>query len=136
VLGEPLDAFFAWLHGSAAIGYGVAARSYLDSGFFDEAGRALAQALARDPQRAEWKRAAAYAAGMSSYVRGRYEDSLRHLAEWIEARPEPCEARLARLAHTAISQLGHLAEGESRSRIASEAEQLAKRLSPLVATAS
>ncbi len=133
VLGEPLDAFFAWMHGAPATGYALAARSYLSSGFFDEAGRALAQALARDPQRKEWKRAAAYAAGMSSYLRGRYSDALRQLDEWVEAQPEPDEAQLARLAHSAISHLGQLGEGEDGVSLAAEAERLAERLSPLAA---
>ena len=63
VLGESLDGFLTEIHGDPVAAWALAARSYLDSGYFDEARGALGEALARDPTRADLRRALAYADG-------------------------------------------------------------------------
>jgi len=128
VLGEPLEEFFATIHGEAIAGYALAARSYLDSGYFDEARRALGEALARDPTRAGLRRAAAYADGMSAYLRGRYEDALHHLEGWAADPADPGDAGFRELALAAVSRLGQLVEGERQARLADRAGALARRL--------
>jgi hypothetical protein len=128
VLGEPLDALFASIHGEAASGYALAARSYLESGYFDEAQRALAEALARDPGREGLRRDSAYAEGMSAYLRGRYEDALRDLESWAEGAAEPDDAAFRELAHAAVSRLGQLVEGARGQALAERAGALARRL--------
>jgi len=129
VLGESLDDFLASIHGDAVAGYALAARSYLESGYFDEARRALGEALARDPTRASLRHAAAYADGMSAYLRGRYEDALRHLEGWAEGRSEGGDQAFRELALAAVSRLGQLVEGERLASIADRAGALARRLS-------
>jgi tetratricopeptide (TPR) repeat protein len=128
VLGEPLDAVLASIHGDAASGYALAARSYLESGYFDEARRALVEALARDPERPALRSASAYAEGMSAYLRGRYEEALRHLERWAAAGTEPEQEPFRALAHAAVSRLGQLVEGEQQESLGRRASELARRL--------
>jgi len=137
VLDEPLDSFFARVHGSPVAAYALAARSYLDSGYFDEARRALGESLARDPSRADLRRAAAYADGMSEYLRGRYEDAVHHLEIWAAADPASDEERFREMAHAAVSRLPQLDESgetpderarEQRTSLLERASALAKRL--------
>ncbi len=135
VLGEPLDDLFQRIHGDATAAYALASRSYLDSGYFVEAERALAEALARDPERSDLRRAAAYAAGMSAYLRGRYAEALRHLDHWVDAEPPADEAGFATLAHSAVAQLGDLVEGDEAALV-ERAGRLARRLEPLAAAQS
>ena len=128
VLGESLDSMLTAIHGDPVSGYAIAARSYLESGYFDEARRALAEALARDPGRAELRRASAYAEGMSAYLRGRYEEALRQLEQWAAGCEDPDEAPFRELAHAAVSRLGQLVEGEHHESLARRACDLARRL--------
>jgi len=128
VLAEPLDHFFAGVHGTAVAAYALASRSYLESGYFDEARRTLVEALARDPERADLRRDAAYAEGMSAYQRGRYAEALRHLERWAAEEPVPADAPLRALAHTAIVRLPPLVEGAERAALAAQAQSLARRI--------
>jgi tetratricopeptide (TPR) repeat protein len=133
VLGEPLDSLFASIHGETVTGYELAARSYLESGYFDEARHALAEALARDPERAALYGAAAYAEGMSAWLRGDYETALRRLEAWAAAPPGPDEAAFRELALSAVSRLGQLVEGERAEALAVRAGRLARALDPRAA---
>jgi tetratricopeptide (TPR) repeat protein len=129
VLGEPLDAFFERLHGSPVTAYALAAASYLDSGYFDEARRALGEALARDPDRADLRRAASYADGMSAFLRGRYEDAVRHLECWATGEADPDESHFREMAHAAVTRLPQIDEGGAqRSGLLERAAALTRRL--------
>jgi tetratricopeptide (TPR) repeat protein len=128
VLGEPLDAFLESVHGDPVAAYAIAARSYLESGFFDEARRTLAEALARDPSRADLQSAAAYADGMSAYLRGRYEAALHHLEQWADAAPVPGDGGFRELALAAVHRLPPLVENADRVALAERAAALAQRL--------
>jgi tetratricopeptide (TPR) repeat protein len=129
VLGEPLDAVLASIHGDDAVaGYALAARSYLQSGYFDEARRALAEALAREPERPSLRSVSAYAEGMSAYLRGRYEEALRHLERWAGGSSDPDQSAFRELAHAAVSRLGQLVEGEQQESLSRRAGELARRL--------
>jgi hypothetical protein len=130
VLGEPLDAFFARVHASPVAAYALAARSYLESGYFDEARAALQEAASRDPGRAELRRAADYAEGMSAYLHGRYEDALARLERWTAQDPPAEDARFRELAHAAVSRLPALVDPAERAALAERALALAKRLEP------
>ncbi|HSJ95832.1 MAG TPA: hypothetical protein VLC53_02095 [Myxococcota bacterium] len=129
VLGEPLDALFASIHGDAVAGYALAARSYLESGYFDEARQALAEAAARDPGRATLRAAAAYAEGMSAWLRGDYEHALEHLERWGAGPLRPEDARFRALALAAVSRLGQLTEGERADALVGRAAILSRTLS-------
>jgi tetratricopeptide (TPR) repeat protein len=128
VLAEPLDAFFAAVHGSEAAAHAIASRSYLESGYFDEACRALAEALARDPSREDLRRAASYAAGMSAYQRARWPEALAHLEEWANEPPPAEDESFRALAHTAVTRMPPLVEGPERAALAERAQALARRL--------
>jgi tetratricopeptide (TPR) repeat protein len=128
VLAEPLDRFLSAVHGSPVGGYSLAARSYLESGYFDEARRSLAEALARDPERPDLRRQAAYAEGMSAYQRGRWADALRNLERWADESPLPEDAAFRALVYTAVVRLPPLVEGAERADLAARALALARRI--------
>jgi tetratricopeptide (TPR) repeat protein len=130
VLGEPLDALFASVHGDAGAGYALAARSYLDSGYFDAARRALAEALARDPESPELHASAAYAEGMDAWLRGDYEDALRHLQQWMAGPPIPDDTAFRGLALAAVARLEQLVEGDRRDALIASAHGLLRALDP------
>lgn len=128
VLGEPLDAFFARTCGDAASAYALAARSYLESGYFDEARQLFAEALARDPDRADLQRETAYADGMSAYLKGRYEEALAHLEVWMTDPPQAGETLFREMAHAAMARLPSLLDPAERGPLAERALALARTL--------
>ena len=128
VLGEPLDTFFAGVHGHAARGYELVARSYLESGFFDEALEALREALARDPSRAALRHDEAYAEGMSAYTRGCYEQALDRLEDWAREDFGVADTDFAELARVALERLPDLLPDPSSAPIGRRATALAEKL--------
>ncbi len=133
VLGDALDRLLEGIHGEAAEGWALAARSYLESGYFDEAGRALVEATSRDPGRPELVRLGAYARGMAAYLDGRYALALDHLEHWLEGAPPDELKPFAALARAALARLGSLVEEGEREALAPRAGALAERLAALVA---
>lgn len=130
VLGEPLDALFAAIHGEAAGGYALAAHSYLVSGYFDEARHALAEASARDPDRADLRSEVAYADGMSAWLRGAYEEALEHLEGWAAQPARAGDAPFRALALAAVARLGQLVEGDRAQSLTQRAAALSQALAP------
>lgn len=130
VLGEPLDPLFASIHGDAGAGYALAARSYLESGYFEAARRALAEAIARDPGAPELHASAAYAEGMDAWLRGDYEDALRQLERWTSGPPISNDAPFRTLALAAVSRLEQLVEGDRREALVASAQGLLRALAP------
>jgi hypothetical protein len=128
VLGEPLDGVFASIHGDPVAGYALAARSYLESGYFDEARWALGEAAGRDPSQPALRAAASYADGMSAWLRGDYERALDHLEQWAGQPRAPEDAPFRELALAAVSRLGQLVEGESAAALAARASALGRTL--------
>jgi tetratricopeptide (TPR) repeat protein len=127
VFGMALDALLDWIHGGAAEGYDCAGRSYLVSGFFAEAEGAFAEAIARGGKRNELERLSAYARGMAAYLAGDYRRSVEWLGRWIDTADE-ADARLADLAHAAVSRVGQLALGDDKQRVTADAAALLERL--------
>jgi len=128
VLGEPLDLFFAGVHGHAARGYELVARSYLESGYFDEALGALQQALARDPSRAALRHDESYAEGMSAYARGCYDVALARLEDWAREDFGVGDAHFAELARVALERLPELLPDPESASTARRATELAAKL--------
>jgi tetratricopeptide (TPR) repeat protein len=128
VLAEPLERFFAGVHGDAVEVWALASRSYLESGCFDEARESLAAAIARAPSRSDLARLADYAEGMSAYQRGRYAAALDHLERWADAGVPSEQDRFRALAHTAVSKLPPLVDEAERAPLAERATSLARRL--------
>jgi tetratricopeptide (TPR) repeat protein len=130
VLGESLDGFLTEIHGDAVEAWALASRSYLQSGYFDEARGTLGEALARDPKRADLRHALAYADGMTAYLRGRYDHALRDLERWAADGPVTGEEPFRELALAAVTRLGPLAQGTGDERIGERVAALAQRLAP------
>ncbi len=130
VLGEPLDAFLTEVHGDGVAAYALAARSYLGSGYFAESKCVLAEALARDPGRADLRSAAAYADGMNSYLCAHYDESMRDLERWAEGGLVAEDAPFRNLALSAIARIATLSEAAGQLELGERANALAQRLAP------
>jgi hypothetical protein len=124
---RPLDAFLAELHGDAALGYALAGRSYLDSGYYAAAERAFRGAIERGGDPAENEPLCAYARGMGAYLVGDYRACVAELGRWLEAGG-PGSPELQALARGAVSRIGQLAAGADRQQVAEEARVLAERM--------
>jgi hypothetical protein len=114
------------LHGDAASAWRRAAWSYLQSGFFAEASRALAAAAQRGDVSPALARQRTFADGMSAYLAGRYEAALAGIAAWLDAAPEREELRLAPLAASAMAGARKLVGTDAA--LAARAAALAERL--------
>lgn len=132
VFGTGIDSLLAGMYGDAATGYVRVARSYLRSGYFEEAGRALAEAIARtgESDREELHRLEAYAEGMKAYLSGHYSETVEKLGRWVDAGPSDEDAPQADLAYAAVSRIGQLVEGPSGETVARQAAELAERIKP------
>lgn len=125
---QGLDALLAELYGGAAAGFTLAGRSYLESGYFDEAEGALAEALERGGDREALEPPRAYARGMAAYLRGDYAAAVEELSAWADSDPDP-EAPMVHLAAGAVTRVDQLAEGDDRERVVAAAHVLSERLS-------
>jgi len=124
-----LDALFAEVQGSAAEGFCAAGRSYLLSGYYDDAIDAFAAARARGGDTAELERLTAYARGMAAYLGRDYAQSVAYLTKWAEAtQDDPPE--LHRLAQDAVSRVGQFVIGDERADVEAAAAALLERLAP------
>ena len=129
-LGPPgLEELLASIHGDAVSGYVVAGRSYLASGHYESAHRVLAKALERGGDREQVSHLSAYARGMSAYLSGNYAESVTSLNEWAESGNADDES-LKDLAHSAVSSLTRLVEGDDRDRTLASAADLLAKLQP------
>ena len=135
VFEEGLDALLTTVHGQAADGYALAARSYLDSGHFADGARLLAEARRRGGDRVSWLRLGDYARAMSAYLEGAYEEAVSALSAWLDREPPADEVPYAVLALDAVSHLGRLAGGERGAGASGAVERLAARLQSLTALA-
>lgn len=127
---EGLDALLARVHGDTAAGFAQAGRSYLASGYFEEAERMLAEAVARGGERSALEPPALYARGMAAYMKGEYTESVAQLERWshCEELGEPAEIELA---YTAVSKIDQLAQGGDHEPVIAAAAALLERLSGL-----
>jgi hypothetical protein len=115
-LGPPgLEDLLAAIHGDAASGYVIAGESYLASGHYETAHRVLAKALERGGNRDQVFQLSAYARGMSAYLAGDYPESLVGLNEWVELGSAGDDS-LKNLAHSAVSSLARLMDGDDRDQ--------------------
>jgi hypothetical protein len=131
-----VDALFDEIHGDAAAGYALAARSYLDSGHFDHGARLLAEARRRGGDREAWVRLGDYASAMEAYLRGDYRRAVDSLGGWLEREPPADEAAYAALALDAVSQLGRLTRDDDGPDVVADAERLVERLQSFAAPAA
>jgi tetratricopeptide (TPR) repeat protein len=127
---EDLDALLARVYGDTAAGFAQAGRSYLESGYFEEADRMLAEAVARGGECKALEPLGLYARGMAAYMKGNYTESVAQLERWIDGE-EPREAAQIELACAAISKIDQLAQGGDHEPAIPAAASLLERLSGL-----
>ncbi|MCH7645148.1 MAG: hypothetical protein IH974_09970 [Myxococcales bacterium] len=129
-LGPPgLGELLAAIHGDAAAGYVIAGKSYLASGHYEAADRVLAKALERGGDRDQISQLSAYARGMAAYLAGNYPESLVGLNEWAESGSAGDDS-LKDLAHSAVSSLARLVEGDNRDQTLESAANLLEKIHP------
>jgi GGDEF domain-containing protein len=129
VFGCSEDEALAELYGNVAAAWRRAAWSYLTSGFFSEATRALSMAAARGDGSPEVERQLAFANGMTAYLAGRYGAAIEGIAAWADAAPPADEVPLASLAASALGGVRKLAAPDTD--LAERAGALADRLRAL-----
>ena len=122
------EALLADLYGSVDRARLVAARSYLDSGFYAEAHAVLVQVDSPDaaPLRS-------YADGMAAYLEGRYDDCVERLTGWADGGI--LEAGLTTLALSALDRAGQLVEREGGLPEAAELSRRIRQIGPTGRTA-
>jgi hypothetical protein len=103
-----------------------AAWSYLESGFFADASRALANAQTSGDAGAEAARLRAFSDGMSAYLAGRFDAAVAGIATWLGARPTGDELRLAPLAASAMAGARKVSAADAA--LATRAGELEERL--------
>jgi hypothetical protein len=129
VFAIPLDALLTEIAGSAAAGFELAGRSYLESGFYGEAEGAFAAAVERGGTAEDLDRLSQYARGMAAYLVGDYAQCVARLDDWFDG----CggnEERIMEIASVALSKIDQLAEGENRERVIARAAALVELLGP------
>jgi tetratricopeptide (TPR) repeat protein len=127
-MGPPgLEELMAAIHGDAASGYVIAGESYLASGHYEAAHRVLAKALERGGDRDQVSQLSAYARGMSAYLAGDYPESLVGLSEWAESGSAGGDS-LKNLAHSAVSSLARLVDGDGRDQTLESAANLLEKI--------
>jgi len=127
---QGLDALLARIHGDTAEGFAQAGRSYLASGYFEEAERMLAEAVARGGERSALEPLALYARGMAAYMKGEYTESVAQLGRWARCR-KPEEPAQVELAYTAVSKIDQLAQGGDHELVIAAAASLLEHLAQL-----
>jgi tetratricopeptide (TPR) repeat protein len=131
VFSDGLDGLLAEIWGDASSGYLAAARSYLESAYFDEAIEALAEAERRSPSGDDVARLAAYAEGMQAYQVGDYQTALARLDAWLDFGPGAEETGFARLALSAIGSVDALVGAADRSAVSAAAAKMSQRIRSL-----
>lgn len=127
VFGRPLDALLVELVGAAAAGFERAARSYLDSGFFERAARTFVAAIERGGDRRAIEPLVQYSRAMTAYLVGDYANCITGLGRWRDSARERSDS-LLRIARAAVSKLDQLVEGDEREQITPAAASLLERL--------
>jgi hypothetical protein len=128
--GERVEPLFERIYGDRVKAYALAGESYLASGYYAEAERALTGAVARGGARAALEKSLAYARGMAAYLRGNYAESVAELSRWAGGEGAR-DASLVERAHHAVSKIPELLRGRDREKVVAEVTRLAARLASL-----
>ena len=130
VLGGTIDAVFAEIEGSAAAGYELVGRSYLDSGFYREAERAFALAIERGGETNEIERFARFARGMAAYFDREYEVFVTQISASLDGG-EGVDGPLLDIARRAVASIDQLVDDDCRERIGAATAALLERIGPV-----
>ncbi len=113
VFPERTEGLLAFVYGETAIGYLVAAASYLQSAYFVEALAVIRGRCAEVVEHPQVRRLALYAEGMQAFLSADYPRCIEQLAEWCEAGLEGESAAHVRLATAALAKMPNLLDGEA-----------------------
>ncbi len=134
VFEDGIEGLLEEIHGSAGEGFAQAARSYVASGYFERARRALDEAGRRLDGRSDLDALGAYASGMGAYLDGRRAEALEQLDAWLDGPAEAVEEATANVAHAAALRIAEHA-AESEPDLAARARALRERIAPLAPAA-
>lgn len=124
-----LEKLLAQIHGEAGRGYDVAGRSYLRSGYYEQACSAYEEALRRGAgARGVLVSLEACATGMRAYLDGNYAKCVASLSEWIDVFDKEDDPELVLLANAAVSRVGKFLDADSDSALIAEAAVLLEKL--------
>ena len=126
VFGDSIEHVFEEIEGSAEVGYEVAGRSYLVSGFYREAEKTLALAIEAGGDRAELEWLSQYAGGMAAYLDGEYGVCVAQIGGWLDARA--VDTSLLADARRALATIDQLAVGGDRAEVTAKAAALLDRM--------
>lgn len=122
---QGLEVLYAEIHGSLTNGLMKAAKSYLESAYYDEALEVLAKASPSE----DLDRAVAFASAMQAFLARDYTRCLNYLSEWAAKCEGAEEKRRIELALAAAKHLGkveadNLLPEESRSQLSDLGDRL------------
>jgi hypothetical protein len=135
VFGDPIDSVYCEVEGSAAAGYELVGRSYLESGFYREAEKAFVLATERGGGAGELESLTRFARGMAAYLDREYEVCLGEIGASLDGS-EGVRDPLLDIARRAVSSIAQLVDAERRERIAAAAAGLLERIGPDAPSAS
>ena len=123
-----LDELLAQIHGEPGLGYKVAGRSYMNSGYYEQARSAFKEARKRGVGGEDLDSLDAYAAGMRAYLDGNYPECVASLSAWIATFDAAADPELVTLANAAVSRIGKFLDPDSDRALISEAAALFEKL--------
>jgi len=124
-----LEKLLAEIHGEAGRGYEVAGRSYLGSGYYEQARCAFQEARRRGVSaRGDLVSLEACATGMRAYLDGNYAKCVANLSEWIDSFDKEEGPELVSLANAAVSRVGKFLDADSDRALIAEASVLLEKL--------
>jgi hypothetical protein len=127
VFGDPIDEVFAEIVGSTAAGYEVVGRSYLESGFYREADKALVLAMEQGGERGELEPVARFARGMAAYLDREYRVCVEQIGASLDGG-DAIDETLLEVARRAVATIEQLVDDEVRERAGAAAAALLARL--------
>jgi hypothetical protein len=129
-----LESLLEEIHGSSGEGFAQAARSYVASGYFEQAQRALDEAGQRLNGRADLDALRAYVSGMGAYLDGRRSEALDQLVVWLDGPADAVEPETACVAYAAAMRISEHAAREDAA-LATRAQEVCRRLAERSPTA-
>ncbi len=130
VFGRDLADLLAEIYGDDCSAYTLAGRSYLRSGYYEDAECAFAQAIERGGAAPELESVSEYARGMKAYLAGDYGETIDRLTRWVESGDGARDGAMQSLAHAALTRVGKFCRSDGREALAAAAVRLAEQLAP------
>ena len=129
VFSTSLEELLSRIHREPGSGYEVAGRSYMASGYYEQARSAFQDARRRDvDERGDLVSLEACATGMRAYLDGSYAECVANLSEWIDTSDKADEPELVALARAAVSRIGKFLNPDADQALIADAAALLEKL--------